>query len=80
MNIYEVCSVTLNIKYFGEAMFFKNFFRKDKEDKKNGWSVGATMMEYALVMSLIGAFLMIGYRNVGRGYTRIYNNITKSLP
>lgn len=58
----------------------KNFFRKDKGDKKAGWSVGATMMEYALVVSLIGAFLMIGYRNVGKGYTKIYNNITDSLP
>lgn len=58
-------------------MFLEHFFKKNKSKK---WSLGATAVEYTLIASLITTMLVVGYRKVGSGYTRIYNNIAKSLP
>ena len=58
-------------------LFLGHFFKKKKSKR---WSLGATAIEYTLIASLITTMLVVGYRRVGTGYTRIYNNIVKALP
>ncbi|MCR4624106.1 MAG: Flp family type IVb pilin [Alphaproteobacteria bacterium] len=41
---------------------------------------GAALIEYVLIASLLSLALIGGYRAVGSGYKRIYNNISESLP
>lgn len=40
---------------------------------------GAALIEYTLIGSLIVIMLMAGYKSVGSGYTRIYNNISNAI-
>ncbi len=41
---------------------------------------GATLIEYVLIASLLSLALIGGYRAVGNGYIRIYNNVSNALP
>ena len=58
-------------------MFLEHFFKKKKSKK---WSLGATAVEYTLIASLITTMLVVGYKKVGSGYMRIYNNLAKAIP
>ena len=58
-------------------MFLEHFFKKRKSKR---WSLGATAVEYTLIASLITTMLVVGYRRVGTGYTRIYNRIANAIP
>ena len=40
---------------------------------------GAALIEYVLIVSLLSLALVGGYRAVGSGYTRIYNNVESAL-
>ena len=40
---------------------------------------GAALIEYVLIVSLLSLALVGGYRVVGSGYTRIYNNVESAL-
>lgn len=42
-------------------------------------NVGATAMEYVLIASLITVVAVAGYKAVGNGYSRIYNNISEAI-
>ncbi|MBR1734721.1 MAG: Flp family type IVb pilin [Alphaproteobacteria bacterium] len=57
-------------------MFLDHFIKK----KGKRWSIGATAVEYTLIASLITTLLVVGYKRVGNGYKRIYNNIAHALP
>jgi Flp pilus assembly pilin Flp len=41
--------------------------------------MGATLIEYTLIGSLIATMLIVGYRTVGNGYIKIYNNIANGI-
>lgn len=53
-------------------MFSK--FRLKRNEK------GATLIEYVLIASLLSVALVGGYKSIGTGYSRIYENINKELP
>ncbi len=40
---------------------------------------GAALIEYVLIASLLSVALMGGYKAVGGGYQRIYDNIGKAI-
>ncbi|MDR2781549.1 MAG: hypothetical protein LBB21_03815 [Holosporaceae bacterium] len=52
-------------------------FRKVFRTKKP--SVGATLIEYALVAALIVMFIIGGLRTVGERYVSLYNNVNGGL-
>lgn len=54
-------------------------FFKNRNLLKKRKHTGATLIEYTLIGSLIATMLIVGYKTVGNGYIRIYNNIENSL-
>lgn len=42
-------------------------------------SKGATVMEYALLLCALSIVCVAGFRRIGGGYLKIYNNISDSL-
>jgi Flp pilus assembly pilin Flp len=41
--------------------------------------LGATLLEYTLIGSMIATMLVVGYKTVGNSYVRIYNNIINAI-
>lgn len=54
-------------------MFLGKLFKKGNRSK------GATAMEYVLICTLITTACVVGYRRVGSGYQRIFNNIANAI-
>ena len=55
------------------------YFLKKKYLKFKQESLGATAIEYALIVSLISVVIMAACKNIGRGYLKIYNNISSNM-
>ena len=60
-------------------MMISNLFKKISLKLKKSRSLGATVIEYCLIVSLLGVALIGGYRKVGTSYTALFNQIDDGL-